>query len=622
MKKTLVPLALLLAQSLFSCINPGDPRYAELLADRHMHQLLEELSPPNHSDTPIDLPALKAELKLSVPDAETTSIGDVDPSNFSIDSNFEELAESLKRNPNYWQLRAETLQKDATEKEPKFSVMNEYASALIFTGEYKGAIQTLKKQERLYPKQYQTATNLGTAYELSGNLKQAKKWISEGQKRNPASHQGSEWIHSAILDAKIALKRNSRWLDTNYVSALELGWSDNKNRARTRDAILVQLSERLVFVRAPNPIVSSLFFELGTIYEYEDSIQHAEVFYRKSLEFGDLRKNEIAGQRRQRDFKTTYLRLIESARSEVLRKAIKIASEKPDEDCCHAVRLYGQGLLDIDMRSSHSVESLTYQNPNFWTALLQMPPDNQLIDSILVSLYLRSGELDKARRITTSLSPFTFGEGLTENFGTHSMQMLTSELDEFYELQAQRIQSGIQEHDQGNKEAAIRIYKTVTDVFPKSVWANWEIALSSPTFLEDSLSDKSRSLSQKIQSLDPLFMIGGNYSGSREITQMLLRMELRDLGSKNLSLEERYYKYADNALLLEQHGLAAYLYWKATPILKHPTLDKKELLGRFLYCMEKLGHQAVVSIFSDDLSDEIDKTQGFVDAAYQAFTRN
>ncbi len=619
-----IPLTLSLAslaiQSVLACINPGDPRYAEVLAQRHLSDFLDSLDASldqQNSDN-----TLSGETTFDLSSPQVPGIQDIDTSHFSIDSSFDNLATEIETNPNFWQDRRETLQASANAKNPKFEVSNEYASALIFTGDYKEALKILKKQERLYPNHYETATNLGTAYELSGNLKNAKKWIAEGRKRNPKSHKGTEWLHSMILDAKLAVAKHPDWLEVNNVSVLETNWSDKAQRDRVRNGILVQLSERLVFVSAPNPIVASLFYELGTIYEYEGDIQHAEVFYSKSLEFAPIREQRIASQRNLREFKTSYDRLLTTARSEVLREAIRIASEKSAEDCCREVRELGLSLLDSESKNELNVESLTYENPTFWKALMQMNPGNQLVDSILVSLFTQNGELDKARRITSGLAPFTYAQNTQNGFGQQSMLLLTTELDSFYDNQTKRIQKGIQLHDSGKNEAAIRVYKTVTDVFPKSVWANWEIAYSSETFLRGAIKNKGREITRKIQSLDPLFMIGGTYSGGKEITQMLLRMELRELGSKNLSMEEHYYKYAENALLLEQYGLAAILYWKAAPILEHPSLSPKDLLGRYLFCMKKLGHEEVIEIFDPSLSENIENTQKFVESKFTQVASN
>jgi hypothetical protein len=53
------------------------------------------------------------------------------------------------------------------------------------------------------------AANLGTALELLGNKEEALHWIREGIRRNPQSHEGTEWLHAKILEAKIAAQKDA-----------------------------------------------------------------------------------------------------------------------------------------------------------------------------------------------------------------------------------------------------------------------------------------------------------------------------------------------------------------------------------------------------------------------------
>ena len=65
----------------------------------------------------------------------------------------------------------------------------------IMYGEYKEGIEKLLEIEKESPNLYATASNLGTAYELQGNIPLAIKWIKEGIKRDRESHYGTEWLH-------------------------------------------------------------------------------------------------------------------------------------------------------------------------------------------------------------------------------------------------------------------------------------------------------------------------------------------------------------------------------------------------------------------------------------------
>ena len=151
----------------------------------------------------------------------------------------------------------------------------------IRSHQYLGAIKILHSVEHEVPGLYATATNLGTAYELAGEVEKAHQWIATGIERNPKAHNGTEWVHLAILDAKLELKNNPDWLENNDVI-------DVKDTKRSADEVITaveyQLEERLVFVKAPDPTVSSLFKTLGELYESKGS-EKAEEYQKRATEF-------------------------------------------------------------------------------------------------------------------------------------------------------------------------------------------------------------------------------------------------------------------------------------------------------------------------------------------------
>jgi Flp pilus assembly protein TadD len=56
-----------------------------------------------------------------------------------------------------------------------FGQLNDYATCQIYAGKYESAIALLNRAESLSKDEYIIAANLGTAYEISGNLIQAEK---------------------------------------------------------------------------------------------------------------------------------------------------------------------------------------------------------------------------------------------------------------------------------------------------------------------------------------------------------------------------------------------------------------------------------------------------------------
>ena len=157
-----------------------------------------------------------------------------------------------------------------------FRLRSDYASALVRRGESAKAVEILESVEKERPGEYQVAANLGTAYELSGDLVKAHHWISEGIRRNPQSHEGTEWLHLRVLEARQALAKDPRWLQSHSVTGLDFGPSpeprkperwpkDSANAQGVITALTYQLRERMAFVKAPDPVVGSLLADLAVM---------------------------------------------------------------------------------------------------------------------------------------------------------------------------------------------------------------------------------------------------------------------------------------------------------------------------------------------------------------------
>ena len=188
---------------------------------------------------------------------------------------------------------------------------NDYAAALLHLGEIQPALAILVRIEQTRPGLYATATNLGTAYELAGKNEHALSWIRAGIRRNPESHEGSEWLHVAILEAKLAMAANPGWLRTHSVLGLDFGSaavprmparfpSGNKGQTldarETRHAIHVQMAERLQFVGPPDPIVGDLLFDYANLLMLTDTMENAAAIYKLALRY-DTPRAELAQQR-------------------------------------------------------------------------------------------------------------------------------------------------------------------------------------------------------------------------------------------------------------------------------------------------------------------------------------
>ena len=186
-------------------------------------------------------------------------------------------------------------------KSSDYQVRNDYAVTLLHVGETSEAIKILRQLEREKPGKYVTAVNLGTALELAGHDAEALRWIREGIRRNSDAHDGTEWLHARILETKLALARDSHWLEKTSVLGLDFGkavvptmprsWpSDNRGLPVTakaaQNALYYQLHERLQFIEPPDRVIASLLSDGGNLAMLTGTLETAETLYKQSLRFG------------------------------------------------------------------------------------------------------------------------------------------------------------------------------------------------------------------------------------------------------------------------------------------------------------------------------------------------
>src|SRR5207249_1471856 len=102
-----------------------------------------------------------------------------------------------------------------------FNERSDYAVSLAYVGKTKEAVQLLQTLEKEQPGAYVVAANLGTALELLGKNGEALHWIREGMRRNPQSHEGTEWLHAKIIEAKIAQEKDADYFKKHSVLELD-----------------------------------------------------------------------------------------------------------------------------------------------------------------------------------------------------------------------------------------------------------------------------------------------------------------------------------------------------------------------------------------------------------------
>jgi tetratricopeptide (TPR) repeat protein len=179
-----------------------------------------------------------------------------------------------------------------------FNARSDYTVALMYLGRASEAVSRLEALEKERPGEYFVAANLGTAYELAGNNIEALKWIQEGIRRNPESHDGTEWIHVRILEAKIQQEKDPTYFDRHTV--LDLDPADlEASLVRAAEhpekgivfkelgqAILHQLVERLQFVKPPDAPVAGLLVDLAMLEAGSRSLEGAVKILKMAKDYG------------------------------------------------------------------------------------------------------------------------------------------------------------------------------------------------------------------------------------------------------------------------------------------------------------------------------------------------
>ena len=194
------------------------------------------------------------------------------------------------------------------QKKPTIELLSDYALTLVRAGKKEDALLVFEVLAKNYPKEYTIIANLGTTYELMGNNEKALEYIKKGLKLNPKSHNGSEWIHVKLLEAKIALEKNPKLLDGR--SLLQLS-ANQKMDKKVRLQILEQLQERFRFCAPPDEIMSALLIDLGDCYKEQLSFEYAKAIYEVASVYyeskNSLLPNRIASCRALREkYSTTY----------------------------------------------------------------------------------------------------------------------------------------------------------------------------------------------------------------------------------------------------------------------------------------------------------------------------
>ena len=182
----------------------------------------------------------------------------------------------------------EKIELDANDYKSK----SNYAVNVMKLGKVDEALEILKELQLSYPNEYNINANLGTAYELSGQLDSAYKYISKGYKMNRNSHRGSEWIHVKILEAKIKAKGNPAWFRSHSIIDVDSIIRKVKTGGNIRYYLQTferhlqyQIRTRAPFTPSPNMVIANLLVSMGDVESEVGTYENGILAYAYALEF-------------------------------------------------------------------------------------------------------------------------------------------------------------------------------------------------------------------------------------------------------------------------------------------------------------------------------------------------
>ena len=203
---------------------------------------------------------------------------------------------------NFWVVEADGYKEEAINA-PSYENATNYGVSLLYQGHHVPAMRLFLRLEQLYPGRAQTAANLGTALELAGHDAVALKWIRLGIRRDVGEHDGTEWLHARILQAKLAdaagdWNRKRSIAGVAFTDALippvpMLMPAGNDGKPvkphELHRAFYYQLQERMQFVRPKDWVVANLLSDWATLNLAGGPMENAKALHGLAMRYGEPR---------------------------------------------------------------------------------------------------------------------------------------------------------------------------------------------------------------------------------------------------------------------------------------------------------------------------------------------
>jgi tetratricopeptide (TPR) repeat protein len=263
-------------------------------------------------------------------------------------------------------------------------------------------------------------------------------------------------------------------------------------------------------------------------------------------------------------------------------------------------------ILKQEKYNNSEIDNLTDNHPDYWRAVMEMSPGNQLIPFTKVCMHIAKGEFDKATRLLFAVNLFSDKSTLPAIFHDEisaKLGLLMEDLD-------LAINEGITLHDNGKYKEAVAHYENLLKIFPKSAWLNYELYYSKTAEMNLDESDAEWDRAKEIiYSCDPMYYMDVRARSGKEGYLLFRRREVNSLFQSEDSLKADFVRYADIALDLENYGFAAQLYWLILNYFSEEDYNNRNILAHYLYCLDKLGDKVSINNFQGDFPKEFENIE-------------
>jgi len=281
--------------------------------------------------------------------------------------------------------------------------------------------------------------------------------------------------------------------------------------------------------------------------------------------------------------------LKESSQEAVAEYAQRLAAEDPKFE---GIIKFGEALKAIDKKSKVDITKLTYQNKDYWRAVLEMTPKDSSILFAHAHLHASYGETAYAD-VYFLLGSLTDAKSRQAEFDKY--KLLRNNLNK---RAGREISRGVKLHDKRQYEKAIEVYDSVINEHPNCSMAYYEKGLSYMMMSklaknDPNLKDRALQMYAQCRKREPFFWKAYQGIDPNVITKLkvcLGKVHPFLSGERN---KESFIAFTEGCEEMEFYPFAAHARWKLALI---DSDNLQEHMKKFLELIEKSGCKDADSI--------------------------